>query len=267
MIRHRLAANLHPPQGRPGSTSVQLLVSVRNAEEAVVAQNLGVQWIDLKNPDAGSLGPAPASVAQAVAGTLRGGAAAPPLMMSAAAGELRDAPLATALKLAQLFPLVKVGLSGMGGQTGWQSQFRDLALQLHAAGTELVPVIYADHHQSGAPQPHEVLAVAEEIQVELEPGWQDQAKPRFLLIDTHTKDGRRLLDWFTLAQLSEICAQARATGRQTVLAGSLRAADVPQLLPLAPAAVAVRGAVCTSHRRSNLCPQKVTQWLELVQNR
>ncbi len=227
-----------------------------------MAASLGVEWIDLKNPDAGSLGAADADVARQVAASLSSSSYSGVRLTSAAAGELRDDPQSSALMLAQYFPLVKVGLAGLGGSGQWQAQFQELALQLHQAGAQLVPVIYADYGQCNAPAPQTIL----DCVAALEARKIDETGSRYLLVDTFTKRGERLLDWLDETELTTLMQRASQIGRQTVLAGSLALSDLPKLLKLPMSAIAVRGAVCSGDRRSGLCEQKVQQWLQLVQN-
>ncbi len=131
------------------TNSTRLLVSVRDSREAQLARRSGVPWIDLKDPDNGSLGAAGEAIAAAVAGELRASDMLPESLISAAVGELRDEPLQTALRLAQYFPLLKVGLAGVQADAQWQRRWLELAKQIDGAGAELVPVIYADHALCG----------------------------------------------------------------------------------------------------------------------
>ena len=240
------------------TNSTRLLVSVRDSREAQLARRSGVPWIDLKDPDNGSLGAAGEAIAAAVAGELRASDMLPESLISAAVGELRDEPLQTALRLAQYFPLLKVGLAGVQADAQWQRRWLELAKQIDGAGAELVPVIYADHALCGAPSPIEVLSLAQRTQV---------GRLGYLLIDTYTKDGRRLHDWMGRAQIEQTIQAAAEVGRRVVLAGSLTAQDLPGLLSLPIAAVAVRGAVCSGDRRSGLCPEKLRQWVDYLQIR
>ncbi len=287
MFRSLLASKSHPQQGQAGHLPTYLLVSVRDAGEAALAQSLGVAWIDLKNPDAGSLGAASVQTAQAVGEVLKMDGDAPMRLSSAAAGELRDDPLANCLMLAKCFPLVKVGLSELAGVRHWETKFRELARQLSLVSAQVVPVIYADYRLCSAPTPRDVLDVSDSLGAADEQPRIKMARhsavgtptllcksvvdlpstARYVLIDTYTKDGRRLLDFLSEAELASIIDEAIGKGRRVVLAGSLALSDLPRLLKLPVAAIAVRGAVCVSNRRSGLCPRKVTQWLELVQKR
>lgn len=262
MFSSQISAVPHPQLGKPIPYPPRLLVSVRNACEATLAKSLGVEWIDLKDPDAGSLGAADALIAEEVAYALKFNGSACVQTMSAAAGELCRDPLVACLMLARHFPLVKVGLAELAGDMDWQTKFLALSQQLSGAGSQIVPVIYADYRHCSAPPPQDVLSVAASLAQRCK---SPNSDARFVLVDTYTKDGRRLLDCLSQAELESIVHDAAMVGRQVVLAGSLAMSDLPSLLKLPVAAIAVRGAVCEGDRRSELSPRKVTQWLELVQ--
>jgi len=245
------------------SNATKLLISVRDAAEAAVVLEAGVDWIDLKEPHAGSLGRPSLKVAQDVAKLLRTHP-----QRSAALGELGDLDKCDfesgpdlqsgpAASFARLFPVLKMGLSGCkASKPDWQTRFKSLALALRNRGAELIPVAYADAATCSAPDLGEVLQVAQQL------------TSSHLLIDTFTKDGSSLLDWLPLETLRTTIASARQFQCGIVLAGSLRLDDARQLLPLNPAALAIRGAVCQSSqiasRTSSIDPTKVATWRALV---
>lgn len=304
---------LDPRKEQLASAEPRLLVSIRNADEARLARSVGVDWIDLKNPDGGSLGAADELTSIAVANELAH--FSDPIhsagcVSSAAVGELRDSPLATARYLAQHFSLLKVGLSGMRELGGWSTTLVDFSRHIQSLGASLVPVIYADYELCSAPRPTQVIEVSEQINGATDrrsderqmDGATDprsderlksarisevvehgngqfgsvnsstryhsltKAAPKYLLVDTFTKDGRGLLDWLEVPELEAIIQHAGQVGRQIVLAGSLSQRDLPKLRNLPVAAIAVRGAVCANDRRSEVCPQKLQQWVELFRN-
>jgi uncharacterized protein (UPF0264 family) len=154
-------------------------------------------------------------------------------------------------------------MAGLQGDDSWAGQLQVIRNEIESAGSQLVPVIYADYEACSAPTPQQILAAVEHM---------DQTLPapnvhRYVLVDTHTKDGRRLLDWLSETQLRDIIHQAHQQRRQVVLAGSLALADLPKLLKLPAAAIAVRSAVCTADRSSPICAQKIAEWLKIVENR
>lgn len=236
----------------------QFLVSIRNVAEAKLARDHGVDWIDLKDPDAGSLGAPSYSTVQAVATNLSDFP-----RRSVAAGELRQ--LAALRKTAgpnhsllqffcHSFPIIKVGLSGVNADadSNWKVELRRLSLEIAENAAQLVPVIYADYATCGAPTPADVAELAGQL-----------ASP-YLLIDTYHKDGRGVLDCIELDAIQRLATSAAATGCGVVLAGSLKPEDLPRIADLPIAAIAVRGAVCRSDRRSELCNVKLARWVRLV---
>lgn len=228
-------------------SAVQLLVSVRNADEARVALASGVDWIDLKNPEAGPLGCPDLETAQSVARILKGHA-----QSSAALGELLAVDLQFATSMAELFPVLKAGLSGCAAAAiDWPELLRKISERI-APLARLVPVIYADYRLCEAPEPAAIIEQAAKL------GWE------WLLIDTYSKDGRNLLDFLLLDELKCLTQQAASANITLVFAGSLTLECARQLLPLEPAVIAVRGAVCENGRRSQLSKQKIDQWLRLL---
>jgi len=232
----------------------QLLVSVRDCTEAKLAREMSVGWIDLKQPAAGSLGAPSLSVARSVGEVL-----SHVRQKSIALGELVDLHrTADAVEprqlvgwgLAEVYPVAKIGLAHTASRVNWESEFIALAQAL--LPTQLVPVLYADGQQCGAPAADAVLELARRT-----------AAP-FVLVDTFIKDDRRLLDWLTLEELADFIARTERAGARVVLAGSLCTADVPSLLRLRPAALAVRGAVCNGERTASLCAERIKAWVQLM---
>ena len=223
---------------------VSLLVSVRNGQEAKLALETQVDWIDLKNPADGPLGRPSSSVAREVGEIL-----AKVDRRSVALGELRDVDVQIAQEFAAHFPVLKVGLSGLAG-SDWPSAFGALQRQLSQRGAELVPVVYADWAECNAPPPLEVMEQARVQQC------------RFLLVDTFTKDGRHLLDHLSIDALAELTGQAHANGTRVILAGSLQLELLPVLLQLPIEAVGVRGAVCDGSRTGAISKSAVKAWVD-----
>ena len=96
---------------------------------------------------------------------------------------------------------------------------------------------YADARTTGSFPPLELPSVAAE------------AGADGCMIDTARKTGGTLLTELGAAELETFVARCREAGLLCALAGSLRAADVPRLLELAPDIVGFRGAACREGRR------------------
>ncbi len=219
-----------------------LLVSVRSAEEAQIALAAKVDWVDLKDPDAGPLGAPTMNVAREVAHVLNGMD-----RRSVALGELRDLDFANGRALAELFPTLKVGLSKCASGTfPWQERLRLLA-QSVAGQAHVVPVLYADYQACDAPPPVAVL------------DYLRGSRSQFLLVDTFLKDGHTLLDHFNLDELAAIQHDAAILGATTVFAGSLNLENLAHLQSIRPKVIAVRGAVCAGDRRGAIKSEKILQ--------
>jgi uncharacterized protein (UPF0264 family) len=191
----------------------KLLVSVRDAAEAAAALEGGADWIDLKEPSRGALGPVDPDIArQAVA--LAAGRAP----ISAAAGELLDWPASPARTLLRVDGIdrLKLGLS-LCLDRDWRAAWLSAQREIAGAGKELVAVIYADDAAAQSPATVEIAALARE------------ARCQWLLIDTFDKQSETLLSYVGAAELAELFDLARQGGMMTAAAGRLTAAAIAGL--------------------------------------
>jgi dihydroneopterin aldolase len=74
------------------------------------------------------------------------------------------------------------------------------------------------------------------------------------MLDTADKGSGSLRAHLDPLELKSFVGQAKTNGLTVGLAGSLRAADVPVLLPLAPDLLGFRGALCNGSRGASLDP-------------
>ncbi|MBC7853755.1 MAG: hypothetical protein IAF94_09990 [Pirellulaceae bacterium] len=210
-----------------------LLVSVRDAAEALAALRGGAALIDVKEPRQGSLGAASPEVWREVR------LAVPThVACSAALGELRDiSPQQVSQWSDSLagYQFAKLGLSGCRVISDWQVRWRAVLDELPAK-TRPVAVIYADWKSAGAPSPDEILPAAID------------ASCSALLIDTFDKSRGSITAHLDHQKVLQLLSAARAAKLITVLAGSLTLELARELLPLAPDFLAVRGAVCRGGR-------------------
>lgn len=220
----------------------RLLVSVRNADEALAALAGGADVIDIKEPNRGALGAAdPAiwrSAVQAVDSQTP---------VSVALGELCDFHVE---KLSPDFAQslagvswAKLGLAGCAQDGDWRQRWGSAiaALPQHV---QSVAVIYADWLAAAAPSPDQVLAAA-------------QGRASVVLIDTFDKSTGHLLDHLSLHSLAAIAEQARANQLKLALAGSLRMELIAEIVDVAPDYIAVRGAACEGGRDGRVSKQLV----------
>lgn len=227
----------------------RLLVSVRSLSEAQAAAAAGVDLIDLKEPRRGALGRVSLDLASAVSKLL-----SPVARLSMALGEMSDWSDDDWHAVTYLPPgirFAKIGLAGLAADDSWRTTWRR-ALGLLPAHAASVAVVYADWQLARAPAPADVLAEA------ILNGC------RALLVDTWSKDGGNVFDHCCRDELSPLFQRARKSGLITVLAGSLRLDDLATSLALLPDYVAVRGAVCHDSRAGELCPLKLSTWVETL---
>jgi (5-formylfuran-3-yl)methyl phosphate synthase len=223
----------------------QLLVSVRDAQEAQIALDQGVDLIDVKEPLAGPLGAARVEVIESIAAYVAGR-----VPLSAALGELLDGPNISH-QLNRCVQYAKFGLAGCGSRADWGDRWR-LAIDRLSSAVQPVAVVYADWKRADAPPPRAVLRHAAELGC------------RTILVDTFDKRHGSLLASFTLEDVARFIGQAQASRMLCVLAGSLGRREIQQLLPLGPDVVAVRGAACRDNRGGPLDPARVRQLAQLV---
>lgn len=212
-----------------------MLASVTSLTEAYLAQAAGADIVDLKDPGQGALGAlAYERIREIVEATRRAPTRKVPI--SATVGDLllddpekiRERVAATA---ACGVDFVKLGLFAE----------ENLTLQrecLRATGdvdTRKVLVMFADRQ----PAWHAWLPVIAEY------GYAGA------MLDTADKRKGGLCAWLGVEALRDFIAQTHALGLFAGLAGSLRASDIPRLLPLRPDYLGFRGALCVRQRRTH----------------
>jgi uncharacterized protein (UPF0264 family) len=108
--------------------------------------------------------------------------------------------------------------------------------------------VYADFQKAKAPFPEEVIESGRQLGC------------RAMLIDTFDKHGPGLLGNVSTGEIERFVSTARKAEMLVVLGGKITADQLPDLLPLAPDYIAVRGAVCRGGRAARLDPQRVKQF-------
>jgi dihydroneopterin aldolase len=238
-----------------------LLVSVRDAEEAHDAVETGADLIDIKEPRAGSLG---AAAPETITEIVRIVAGRCPL--SVALGELAEQSR-ICIPLGVQF--AKLGLAGVvrqafqpdrlrrltprGSSCAWCDNWRE-AIDQFPAETSPVAVVYADFKIAEAPSPEEVIECGRQLGC------------RAMLIDTFDKHGPGLLGNLSIGEIECLVTAARSANMLIVLGGQISANQLPNLLPLAPDYIAVRGAVCRGDRAARLDPQRVSRFVRRLRH-
>ncbi|HQX54039.1 MAG TPA: (5-formylfuran-3-yl)methyl phosphate synthase [Planctomycetaceae bacterium] len=245
----------------------QLLVSVRNAVEAIAAVEGGADIIDVKEPNRGSLGCAAPDVIREIGAAVRN-CLSSLRPLSLALGELTEwescTPVASAVATTQSWiqsspdcrsehelelraachhaapQFLKIGLANVVSaypDQSWMAHWNDVRGSI--GGQHVwVAVGYADYERAVAPSVDEVLAAAVETGCGV------------LLIDTHQKDSSSLLDWLTLNQLHSLRRDTLRHGIKLAIAGRITLTHLPNVLAVKADIVAVRGAVCERGSRT-----------------
>jgi uncharacterized protein (UPF0264 family) len=225
----------------------QLLVSVRNAEEAAIAEEFSIGILDFKDPQRGALGAVAPDELQKIAGVLSSR-----VVKSAALGELSDwlaEPQADFGRRDDLagFHYAKVGLAGMGSLSNWQQHWLDF-FQTIPSTVIPVGVAYADADSCDGPAIESVLEFA-------------AAQPSAaLLIDTHEKRNGSTLEILGAARIAKLVVQARSADLKIVIAGSIQVPQLPILLDCQPDVIGIRGAACV-HGRAFLDKSKLARFV------
>lgn len=226
-----------------------LLVSVRDAAEALTALRGEATLIDVKEPRYGSLGAASPEIWREVRRAVPAD-----VPCSAALGELQDVTpeqIASWRDSLAGYQFAKLGLAGCGAIASWQQRWQEVLQELRPE-TRRVAVIYADWQSAGAPPPEVILQAAIDCGCSA------------ILLDTFDKAGGTIINFLSPGELSQILGAARAAGLMTVLAGSLTLALTRELLPLAADFVAVRGAVCRAGRVGTVDETLVAAFAEIL---
>jgi dihydroneopterin aldolase len=206
------------------------LASVRDEAEAAIALNAHADIIDLKEPRRGALGALDPDTTRGIV-SLVGGRAP----VSATIGDLpmhvETIGAAVLEKTACGVDYVKFGLFPDGDAR------RCLAALRPPRRVPLIVVLFADR----LPDFDAVAAAA-------------AMGATGIMLDTADKGSGSLRAHLDALELKSFVTQARAHGLTVGLAGSLAAADVPELLPLAPDLLGFRGALCCGSRGASLDP-------------
>ncbi len=224
-----------------------LLVSVRNATEALTALAGGADVIDVKEPNRGSLGAADGDTISAVVRAVNGRAP-----VSAALGELTDSIGTQNGNGAPFLPegvsFFKLGLAHCASLSNWRSRWQHTIEEMTSgASARPVAVVYADWRTAQSPPPRDVLSAAVEHDCPA------------LLIDTWNKSAGTLFDPWRLDDLCSFLAAARSHDLAVVLAGSLTGQSIAAAARLGPDLVAVRSAACDSGREGIVSEKRVRE--------
>ena len=243
----RHCTNKRGMHGRNKGECMQLLVSVRNAEEARAAVAGGAEIIDAKEPSLGALGAVELGTLRTIIEAVNG-----MRPVSAALGDAGDVEsLASAAHEAAdagaMF--VKVGFADVreiGAVRARLARVRDGAL-LSSSPCAVIAVAYADWDEVGGAAPSTVLAAAA------------AEGAMGVLIDTVRKDGAGLFRCLGRAALGSLVRAARARSLLVALAGRITVEDLAFAYEAGAEIAGVRGAACERGREGRVRESRVRE--------
>jgi (5-formylfuran-3-yl)methyl phosphate synthase len=217
---------------------MRLLVSVRSAEEALLAARSGADFIDAKEPSRGALGDLPLDSIRDIVEALRDAG-----LQQAVSATIGDLPLQARAERAERVGAVAacgVDYVKVGIEPGPEA-FEALDA-LSNCGVPVVPVFIADRGIDP-----ELTAQALTLNF------------AGVMADTADKRAGSLFDAVSRVTLARFVAQARAARVMVGLAGALRLVHAHALAELAPDFAGFRSAVCAGERSAALDALRVRE--------
>lgn len=218
-----------------------MLASINSLREALLIKPMAVDIIDVKQPAKGALGALPPEHVQKIVTAIGGRKP-----ISATVGDL---PMQAEVVYPAVTEMASTGVDyikiGFFPGGDWLKCIH--ALSRLTADHALIAVLFADSDPD--------FAVLPSLR---------QAGFTGVMLDTMDKSRGSLTEIMTTARLAQFVDQAKQLDLLCGLAGSLRNADIPRLLPLNADYLGFRGALCKQHNRvDHLNPQSIADLIAL----
>ncbi len=212
-----------------------LMVSVQNLGEALEAHQGGADIVDVKNLQEALVGSGHPNIVKEVRSAIP---AEKHVSVTLGVVPNQAGTVAMAVYSAAVLNAtsVKVGFMKTDYETAVEV-LRQAHQALEGSPTKLIGSLFADNPLYDGLDPNLMVQLARDGQCD------------GFLIDTLTKDGRNLFDFFSESELREMVFQGKELGMSTALSGHLRMQDLDELARINPDIVGVRGAVCASGDR------------------
>ncbi len=234
-----------------------VLISPVSYEEAASIVDTGVDIIDIKNVNEGSLGAQFPWHTREVAELSH----AHGIKASATLGDLPYKPGTAALAAygaAQCgVTYIKAGLHGLNTyeQACEVMEAVRLAVRMVSEEIDVVAAGYADYRKFNGLSTHDLVRAARDTRCDV------------VMVDTAIKKGGTLFEALSLEEIREFVNEGHEAGLRVALAGSLKSEHACLLLDLKPDIIGVRGAVCEGKDRKTLIsPEKTRQFVQLFHN-
>ncbi len=238
----------------------QLLVSVKNVEEALIALNAGVDIVDLKDPQTGALGALDLALSAQIVGktqqhnqiNTKHNPYFQPILISATVGENHaslDDLMSSILKRVEInIDIIKVAIATLEAIPNWQQRFDLREMTTLKADAKLVAVFFADQQVD--------LKLLETLN-----------KLGFYgaMLDTSAKQ-QDLLSICDVQALQIFTQACKINALKSGVAGSLKPQHIEFLSKASPFYIGFRGGVCESDARNKtLVMDKVVKVKKLLQ--
>ncbi len=229
----------------------ELLVSVRNASEAINALQGGCGIVDIKEPKNGPLGMANVDGIAEIARQCR---QFPNHPVSVALGDVDEWPAdRPSPSLLDRFDYLKIGPGTLEQPDEWIRRLTDIQQRfVDSAVTRprWIAAIYAD-------RPLATNVIGSHIALLRNAGYFG------LMVDTAEKTGQSLLDAMSTSELRTLIESCHESGIVIGLAGSLSLVAMESLLGegICPDLFGVRSAACADHNRSGSVKRALVQQL------
>lgn len=222
----------------------KLLISVRSAEEAILAKACGADFIDLKDPKLGALGALDLGDTAAILAALNG-----ETVVSATIGDIPMEPekidAEIARRLAFKIDYLKVGF--FSATIDAYKNCLDVIDHYTKQGYKIIVVLFADlNYPSG------LMTLLSEVNL------------AGVMLDTMRKNGLSLMDHYRADQLQQFINKIKMKGRLIGLAGSLQVKDVDRLKQYNPDYLGFRGGVCDANQREGVLDARRIKQLSKV---
>ena len=234
-----------------------VLISPVSYEEAASIVDTGVDIIDIKNVNEGSLGAQFPWHTREVAELSR----AHRIKASATLGDLPYKPGTAALAAygaAQCgVTYIKAGLHGLNKyeQACDVMEAVRSAARMVSEEIDVVAAGYADYRRFNGLSTHDLVRAARDTRCNV------------VMVDTAIKNGNTLFEALPLEEIREFVNEGHEAGLRVALAGSLKLEHARLLLELKPDIIGVRGAVCEGKdRKTRISPEKTRQFVQLFHN-
>lgn len=232
---------------------MQVLISPVSYKEAASIVDTGVDIIDVKNVNEGSLGAQFPWRTRDVVNLTR------PLGIktSATLGDLPFKPGTAALAAYGAantgVTYIKAGLHGLNTYEQaceMMSAVRQ-AVRMVSETADVVASGYADWRRFDGLSAWDLVRAAAETGCDV------------VMVDTAIKDGKTLFDNMSFDEILQFIEQAKEAHLEVALAGSIKSEHADMLFELDPTLIGVRGAVCEGKdRKTAISPEKTRKFVE-----